>query len=94
MEFIEPLQLTGESSSCDGNEFITRNVVISESTLSVSNFRTMKIFLVAAGTCKNYPEPSGTIDWLSTTGGILMIYSLVFHLVFEEQLHTMDLIFL
>ena len=60
----------GRVSTCDGNEFITRNVVISESTLSVSNFRTTEnIPEVSAGTCKNYPEPSGTIDWLSTTGG-------------------------
>ena len=60
----------GRVSSCEGNEFITRNVVISESTLSVSNFRTTEnIPEVSAGTCKNYPEPSGTIDWLSTTGG-------------------------
>ena len=60
----------GRVSTCDGNEFITRNVVISESTLSVSNFRAIEnIPEVSAGTCKNYPEPSGTIDWLATTGG-------------------------
>ena len=60
----------GRVSSCDGNEFITRNVVIAESTLSVSNFRTTEnIPSVSAGDCKNYPEPSETIDWLSTTGG-------------------------
>ena len=60
----------GRVSSCDGNEFITRNIVISESTLSVSNFRAIQnIPEVSAGSCKNYPEPSATIDWLSTSGG-------------------------
>ena len=60
----------GRVSTCDGNEFITRNIVIAESSLSVSGFRTTdNIPSVAEGVCKNYPEPSGSIDWLSTSGG-------------------------
>ena len=55
-------------SSCEGNEFITRNIIISENTLSVTNFRTIQnIPAVGAGDCTNYPEPSLNIDWANTS---------------------------
>ena len=55
-------------STCDGNEFITRNIIISENTLSVTNFRSIQnIPAVGAGDCTNYPEPSLSIDWANTS---------------------------
>ncbi|MDB2702515.1 gliding motility-associated C-terminal domain-containing protein, partial [Flavobacteriaceae bacterium] len=55
-------------NSCSGGEFVTRNILISEGNISVSNFRTIEnIPVTGSGECRNYPEPStGQIDWNAT----------------------------
>ncbi|MDB9823954.1 gliding motility-associated C-terminal domain-containing protein [Flavobacteriaceae bacterium] len=55
-------------NSCLGGVFVTRNILISEGNISVSNFRTTEnIPSIGSGVCKNYPTPStGSIDWNST----------------------------
>ena len=58
-------------STCDGGEFITRNISISEGSLNISNFRSREnIPPIGNGDCTNYPEPSNTaIDWNNTDQG-------------------------
>ena len=58
-------------STCDGGEFITRNISISEGSLNVTNFRSREnIPPIGNGECRNYPEPSdNAIDWNNTDQG-------------------------
>ena len=58
-------------STCDGGEFITRNISISEGSLNITNFRSREnIPPVGNGDCTNYPEPSNiAIDWNNTDQG-------------------------
>ena len=58
-------------STCDGGEFITRNISISEGSLNITNFRSREnIPPIGNGECRNYPEPSNTaIDWNNTDQG-------------------------
>ncbi|MEN8812741.1 MAG: hypothetical protein ABF277_05460 [Candidatus Arcticimaribacter sp.] len=58
-------------STCDGGEYITRNISISEGSLNVTNFRSREnIPPIGNGECRNYPEPSNNaIDWNNTDQG-------------------------
>ena len=58
-------------STCDGGEFITRNISISEGSLNITNFRSREnIPPIGNGECRNYPEPSdNAIDWNNTDQG-------------------------
>ena len=58
-------------STCDGGEYITRNISISEGSLNITNFRSREnIPTIGNGDCTNYPEPSNTaIDWNNTDQG-------------------------
>ena len=58
----------GRVSECGGGQFITRNINISESSLGVTNFRTVENLPAIGGNqCVNYPNSIENITWTDTS---------------------------